>query len=299
MKKTIKLGGSFEGVIATGPFQNARPGFYLEETIEFTPLGPEIPSDAEIIARVKHLQEKCYELFKEAERNAIKERIENERKDFRFRKLPSGKIVPSVTTILNFDKDFDMPPDELSQYAAWGTCAHGVINEYWKTLLKDKKGVWKKPQDIEGIYAEFVTVMRGSLLLNFEDLIDFPAYLLKYPFECKGYGIEVYNEEHEYAGELDYWGIPGPDKDWKSVYTLVDAKRTPTKEHFLQTAAYSKAKPYDSSLPWPERFEQMMLMPLRSETKQGFSKPTVNSEIDRAFELFLNKRKKCRQRYGV
>lgn len=285
MKRTIKIGGSFEGVIATGPFQNMRPGFFVEETLEGD------LTDEQIFQRQKELQERSYRNFQEAEHNAAVQRINNERKDFRWRKLPNGKLVPSVTSILSFDKDFDIPPHELSQYASWGTVNHARINHYWKT------GVWEKPQNLEGVYADFVIVKRGSLMLDM-DCIDFPAYLKKYPFVCKGYGIEVYNEEFEYAGELDYWGIPEESKECKAVPTLADAKRTPDKEHFLQTAAYAKAKPLPG-IEWPDKFEQMMLLPLQNKTQQGFSKPLVSGEVDRAFEMFLSKRKKFRQRYGV
>ena len=248
-------------------------------------------TDESLVVRTKQLQSRCYELFKDAEREAIKERIESERKDFRWHKLPSGKIAPSVSSICSFDKDFDMPPHELSQYASWGTCFHAQITEFWKTKT------WKDPKDIEGAYADFVIVKRGSLMLDLSG-IDFPAYLKKYPFDCKGYGVRIYNEEFEYAGEIDYWGVPQEDKDWQAVPTMVDAKRTPDKSHFLQIAAYSKGKPYENVL-WPDKFQQMMQLPLQNKTQQGFSKPIISTEIDRAFELFLSKRKKFRERFGI
>ena len=65
MKRTVRLGGTISGVIATGSYQNLRPGFTWEETIE----GCEATDD-ELQARIELMYGKCFTMLKEAEQKA-------------------------------------------------------------------------------------------------------------------------------------------------------------------------------------------------------------------------------------
>ena len=70
-------------------------------------------------------------------------------------------------------------------------------------------------------------------------------------------------------------------------------KRTPEKaKNFQLIAAYSK-------LDGMEPVEQMMVVPLNDKTEQGFSKPIIETNVEKYFELFLFKRKEFQKVYGI
>ena len=78
--RTIKIGGSYSGKISTGSYENANPGFYVDETIDDCQM-----TDAQVAERLAFWNKMCFDKFKEAEQDAIRERIERERRDLLLR----------------------------------------------------------------------------------------------------------------------------------------------------------------------------------------------------------------------
>uniref|UniRef100_A0A6M3J4X9 Uncharacterized protein n=1 Tax=viral metagenome TaxID=1070528 RepID=A0A6M3J4X9_9ZZZZ len=280
MKRTIKIQASVQGVISTGSYQNLRPGYLIEETIEECDYDQDL-----IVAQTKDLYEKCYGLLREAEQKAIAERIQRERADLRFRLSPtSGKELPSVTSIINFDADFFVSAEDLTQYASQGQICHARVAEYIRS------GKWVEPKTIDSIWTDIVIITKGSLKLSL-DSGDFPAFLEKYPISDMKNGEVIYNEEHGYSGELDFIGIP-KFKDALEIPTVFDVKRTVDKiKGGMQVAAYSKAK----------GIKQAILIPLNNKTDQGYSKPTVFNEqqLEGYWKMFLSKREEFKKRYSI
>ena len=277
MKRTLKIGAGFEAVIPTGSYQNQRPSFYIEETFE-----TETMTDEELFQRQKTLQEKIYDNFKQAEQKAIVERIEKERSDFRFYTSPSGKSLPSVTSIINYDADFFISPEELRQYSSIGNIIHGQVYEFIKT------GKWKEPKEIESLWTDILIVKKGSLQLDW-DSVSFTGFLEKYPIANKKNAEAIFNDVDEYAGTPDFYGVP-QFKEAKEIYTVFDVKRTPDRhKNFMQMAAYAK----------PNNIKQMVIVPLSDKTQQGFSKPIVSEDVEGFYQMFLQKRKEFKKRYGA
>lgn len=287
MKKTIKISGSFEGVVATGPYQNQRPGFLAEETFEVEVAEGE-NIDELIFSRQKELQERSYQNFKDAEQKAIVERIERERKDFRWYKLSSGETVPSVTSVINFDADFFEAPHLLREYAAQGSIFHALVSNYFQT------GKWAEAKDLPECWVDLVIVSKGELKLPVEGF-NFPGFLEKYPVKAQSWDKVVLNEKDRYGGTLDFFGMTERE-DGKDVLTICDIKRTPDKfRGFMQTAAYAKALEVEGF-----KVQRMWLIVANPDkTAQGFSKPVVSDEIDKYYALFLAKRADFRRRYGI
>ena len=285
----IKVSSSYSGVIATGSYENSRPSFSAEVEED---LGSNLSSADEINfikLRQIMLHEICYQQFKEVEQQMIVERINKERKDIRFRKAPNGKQYPSVTSILNYDADFNMPAHQLQQYASVGSITHSRIKEF----ISSSK--WLEPKLIKECWGDIVIVTKGDLNL---DVVEgnFPAFLEEYPIEEMKNGEAVFNIEHEYSGEYDFIGIPRGGK-WaklgaEPILTLFDVKRTIDEEkNFCQESAYADC--------FIDKPRQIITIPINGKTKQGYSTPLVTKKLDYYFTIFLNKRKEFRKRYGV
>ena len=278
--RQVKISGSISGTIATGPYQNLKPGFAWEEVIDDCSM-----TDEEIEERITMLYEKCGEQLRRAEQVAIVERIARERADFRFKRSPAtGKMLPSVTSVINFDTDFFVSPEDLQQYASQGNITHARVKEYIAS------GEWKDPKDINEVWADLVILKKGSLQLD-PDSGDFPGFLKKHPISEMVNGERGFNDEYEYTGEPDFTGTPG----WEgidAVPTVFDVKRTAVKvKNGMQLAAYSKLV----------GAKQGVIIPLNDKTKANFSKPVVYTEADLAgyWEMFCRKREDFRKRYGA
>lgn len=276
----IKVSAGFTGVIATGSFQNARPSYTAEVEYDIEDGLPEDTSKH--IEKVqKQLQKICYQNFKQDEVSQIVERINRERADFRF-----YEGLPSVTSIIGWDADFFMPPQELTQYASQGNLIHAQVEHFIKT------GKWIEAKDVEGTWADIVILKKGSLHLNVEGW-DFPAFLKKHPLEKMENGEKVISKKHKFAGTPDIQACY-----YKGLKTLADVKRTPDKlKGFKQTAAYIIAKEEMGETP----YEQMMLIPLNDKTAQGYSKPLICGKegIAQYKAMFLKDREAFGKRFGV
>lgn len=279
MKRTVRLGGSIQGVIATGSFANLRPGFTWEETIEDCEM-----SESEIIEKIKQMYGNCFNMLKEAEQKAIIERIQRERKDLRFLISPSMNILPSVTSIINYDIDFFVPPEELTQYASQGNIIDSKVKRFIKT------GEWVLGKDIKENWTDIIILTKGSLRLDV-DVGDFPAFLKKYPISDMKVGERFFFDEEGYCGEPDFFGVP----DWKDVEkipTIFDVKRTAQKvKNGMQVSAYAKKF----------NIQQAIIIQLSDKTGQGFSKPIVydREKLEGYYQMFKAKQVEFKKRYNI
>jgi len=278
MKKTIEVGASFGGKIPTGSYENMNPNFFAKEVFEFE--GTEEEIQDLIKRRQDDLHKLCLSNFEAVAIQARIQKIQNDRKDFRWYEKDGEKFI-SVTSILNYDVDFYVDENELKQYAAQGT----VIDARVKHLIKT--GEWVDASKIEGITSELFILKTGSLKLSLE-AGDFPAFLKKHPLDDMKVGEPIFNLEHRYAGTPDIICKSG------GLLTVADVKRNVTTEnkikYLMQTAAYAKGL---------SGIQQLILIPLNDKTEQGFSKPIITTEVDRYFDLFLAKRNEFRKIYGI
>lgn len=282
MKKKITISGSVSGTIATGSFQNLKPTFTWEETFEN--FGAEM-TDIAIQSRRKELYDMSYSLLKDAENKAIIERIQQERADLRFVASPtSGKSLPSATSIINYDADFFVSPEDLRQYASQSQIVHAKVGHYIDT------GNWVEAKELADIWTDMVIVTKGSLKLPLETG-DFPGFLKKYPIEKMENGYRGFDDTIGYCGEFDFKGLP-KFKEVESTLTVFDIKRTPSKiKDGMQLAAYCNLV----------NAKQGIIVPLNDKTQAGYSKPIIYSgeELEGYFKMFLQKRKDFKKRYSI
>jgi len=281
----IKVGSSFSGKISTGPYENANPGFYADIEYSLPEQTPMQGINESIKKNQIGLHDICLKNFKDAEQSAIVERITKERKSFRFYKQPSGKQAPSVTSIINFDADFYVDENELTQYASQSSITPAQISKYWET------GKWVEPKEIKEVLTDLLIIHKGSLKLQPLEF-NFKGFLTKYPFKIRTWDRTVHNEEHLYSGTMDYEGLC-VESPTLEINTICDAKRTVDKiKAFMQMAAYAKCKGM-------ENVTQLMAIPIKCDNKQGFSKPETTTDIDKYFALFLDKRRDFQKRYRI
>ncbi len=283
MKRKIKISGSVSGVIATGSYANLRPSFAWEEELEYSMDKP--VSDTDIQHRRKQLYEMSFSLLKEAESKALIERIEREREDLRFVAHPvTGKISPSVTSIINYDADFFVSAEDLRQYCSQGNVIDMRVRRYIAT------GTWVEAKDIKDAWSDIVILKKGSLGLG-TDVSDFPAFLEKYPIADMKTMDRLFDESGLFNGEIDFIGVPD-FKGAKKIPTVCDVKRTPDKiKNGLQLAGYCKMT----------GAKQGIIVPLSGKTNQGYSKPIVYNEeqLEGYYKMFLTKRENFKSRYGI
>ena len=277
MGKIVKISGGISATIATGSYQNLKPAFLWEETLTDCEL-----TDKEIRDRIQTLYNKSFALLKEAEQKATVERINRERKDIRF-----YDGYPSITSIIGWDAEFYISPEDLAQYASQGNLTHTQVVHFITTSK------WVEPKDIEGTWADIVILKKGKLQLSLSGW-DFPAFLKQYPLEKMENGVTVKSHKHKFAGTPDIRKCFYQDKK-----TLADVKRTPDKlKNFKQMAAYILAEEEQGEKP----YDQMMIIPLNNKTKQGFSKPIIcegRDKIKQYQDMFLRDRQNFKARFGV
>lgn len=278
----VKISAGFTGVIATGSYENARPSYITEIELDL----PDDLTPIQIIERIKEEQQKlqgiCYDNFKKDEETQTIERINRERQDMRF-----YDGYPSVTSIIGWDVDYFVSPEELVQYASQGNLIHAQVTHYITTQK------WVEPKEIEGTWADIVILKRGKLQLPINGW-DFPAFLKKYPLEKMENGKVVKSNKHKFAGTPDIRICYYDEKK-----TLADVKRTPDKiKNFKQISAYILAEEEMGEKP----YEQMMIIPLNDKTGQGFSKPIVcegGDKIKQYQDMFLRDREHFKKRFGI
>jgi hypothetical protein len=288
MKRKIKISGSVSGVIATGSYANLRPSFTWEEEFDIKEEVSVVAMDeADIIiqARRQKLYEMSFALLKQAESKALIERIEREREDLRFVAHPeTGKISPSVTSIINFDADFFVSAEDLRQYASQGSITHARVNHYIAT------GEWVEAKQIKDVWVDMLILKKGSLKLPC-DVGDFPGFLDKHKIVNMQTKDRIFSEDGLFNGELDFTGEP-EFKGSIAINTVFDVKRTPDKvKNGMQLSAYCKMA----------NCKQGIIVLLNDKTGQGYSKPIVYGEdaLKGYFSMFMKKREEFRKRYGI
>lgn len=293
MKRTIEISASFTGKISTGQFENESPYFAAKETVEMD--NEFVDTDTYIDIRQKALKEICYNQFKQHAEIAYQEKVAKSYANIRFYDAGNGQKYPSVTSIIGMDDNFFMPPDELSQYGARGTVIHKQI----ELFLKD--GVWREPKDIPEVAFAVMTVIKGTLGLQLDD-VNFVNFYRDYPFVVIAQEKEIINHEHKYGGRLDLLvtiDAKNPGK-WDKIEgiqydtpTILDVKTSATLDHlkgFTQQAAYAMTDP---------AVKQIGLIHLTKDNVCGYAKPKVSNKIEHYWSIFLNKRGQFSQRYGV
>lgn len=280
MAKTIKIGASFSGKISTGQYENANPGFYVEEILDNCDL-----TDDQIFERQQHLHNRVYDQFKQHEQRAIIERVQKEREDIRFYQK-DGMNLPSVTSILDFDADFWHTEEEMKEY-----CAQGALIDYQsRHFIRTKK--WVPVDQITEAWTDLLIVKKGKLKLTTSGW-DFPSFVKEYQLTNLKEVPAVYSTKYKYAGTPDFACI------YKKKNALCDWKRTKIPVRTLmQLAAYDQA--YFET--FGKRFDVLMGVILNSKTKQGFSEPLVETrrqKINGYLKMFLEKRSAFERRYGA
>lgn len=294
MKRQIEVSASFTGKISTGQFENESPYFSAKEIIEIEDIPtPEI--DRIIEARQSELKDICYGQFKKHAEIAYQEKVAKAYQNIRFYDASNGQKYPSVTSIINMDENFFTPPDELAQMAARGTIIHKQV----ELFLKD--GKWRDAKDIPEVAFQLMTVVKGTLGLSIDD-VNFPAFFKEYPFKVLKQEETVINHESKYAGRFDILAVIESSNKGKwdkvegvifDVPTLLDVKTGASLDKlkgFTQQAAYAKTD---------ESIKQIGLIHLTKENQCGYAKPSLSSKIEHYLNIFLTKRQKFAERYGV
>ena len=274
----IKISSGFSGKIPTGSYQNSAPAFSAEVETEIDLKGDALRLEIDDIQ--KQLQKICYENFKIVADSAKIEKIKNDLKGFRFYKTEKGEY-PSVTTVIDPEFKAWCSEDELAMSRAEGNINHARAYHFIKT------GEWVDVKKLEGVAADLL-MCKGRIV----DGWDFPAFLKKYPMLGIKNGpskpeAPIINHDARYAGKHDGECV------YADVPTVFDFKRTPDRDkNFTQMAAYAKCLGM-------EHIKQMMIIPCNPDNAQGFSKPIVSDQIDKYFEVFMEKRKTFEEAYGV
>jgi len=293
MKRTIEISASFTGKISTGQFENEQPGFFAKEIIELE--GDNDLANMLINLRQSELKDICYAQFKQHAEIAYQEKVAKAYANIRFYDAGNKQKYPSVTSIINMDENFFTPPDELSQMAARGTIIHKQV----ELFLKD--GIWRDAKDIPEIAPYVMTVIKGTLGLQFDD-VSFINFFKDYPFKVIEQEKVIINHTHKYAGRFDILAVIESSNKGKwdkiegvqyDVPTLLDVKTGASLDKakgMTQQAAYAHTD---------ESIKQIGLIHLTKENVCGFAKPAISNKLEHYWSIFLNKRAKFTERYGV
>ncbi len=284
MKRKITIYANFAGVLPTGEFQNSRPSFGATEEFDLE-YQDEKEIDFVIEERQRHLHAICYKNFLgEAEKAKI-QKIKADLKNFRFYPTANGEEYPSVTTVAGFDEVWNVSDNDLKQYAAQGNLIDAEIRNYVET----KK--WVSSSELPNCVADRYVLKTGSLGLALEGW-SWTGFLEKYPLKgLKCHKKPLFNHRYRYAGTPDLEGL------YKGIPTLVSLKRSKNDtKNFIQDSAYAKCEGM-------EHIKQIMVVGFKPEAdggnKQGFTRPSITDQIDKYFELFIDKRNNFQKIYGV
>ncbi len=275
----IKVSSSFGGKLPVGDYANMSPSFFAEVELE-----ADAANFLDVIeAEQKKLHSVCFKNFKLVADVAKVEKIKNDFKSFRFYKTEFGEY-PSVSTVNEPEFKSWVSDEDLRICTSEGNIKHARIYHYIKT------GKWVDPKELEGVANDLV-VCQG---LFFDDF-DFPALLEKHPILDMKNGAPIYNHKDRLAGTPDFRGLYpyGGEKGARLAKTLFDAKRTPDKiKNFSQMGGYKTCEGL-------EDIEQFAILPIHPDNAQNFSKPIITTAVDKFVEIFLNKRRKFLEVYGI
>lgn len=278
--RKIELGGSMEALVSTGPFENQRVFFHFKECLEGE------FSDAELVTKQRTLYKThVSDLVEEQEKELTIKAVQKEFKHLRIMQCPiCGKKKPSVTTVRDFDsKGFFCTDQELDVAIALG-CIQDLRGRHFVST-----GDWKDAKDIETCWPHLVTLKKYSVDPSQANAFNFPAFLKKYPIKDMKVGERLWDCENEITFEPDFFGTP--EGDWaENVPTVFDWKRNVDKLSAMTQMSVCAKK---------LGLTQMVAIPVNGETAQGFSKPVVSKDVNGYFEIFMDKRRAFRKRYGL
>lgn len=282
----VEVVASFTGTIETGSYSNEKPFFSLKEIWS---------GEINVEERQLELQKICYDQFKRHAEVAYQEKLAKTYRNIRFYDGKDNLKYPSVTSIINWDKDFHIPPDELKQYGARGTIIHKQVEIFLST------GKWKEPSDIPEVYPDLVTVKRGSLGLE-ADNVDFRQFYKDYPFKVIELETTVLNHDLHYGGRQDIkCTIESKNKGkWDKIKdvlydvpTILDVKSSTTLDKtsgLKQQTAYWNCQ---------DDVQQVGLIHLTKENKCGYAKPVIIQDKEKYWHLFLKDLEDFKNRYGI
>lgn len=283
MKRKIVISSSYSGVIPVAEYANARPGFSAQEEFEIE-FSDKKELDMIIEERQRELMAICLQNFTQEADKARIQKIKNDLKNFRFYTV-DGEEFPSVTSIQNYDKVFEVSDSDLRQYASQGNIYDAEVRNYIKT------GVFKPSSELLECTADRHIIKTGSLQLSLEPC-KIVEFLEKFPIKkLRVHEEPLVNRQYRYAGVPDLIG------EYDGLETLVSIKRTKNpKENFIQESAYAKCEGMG-------KIKQALVIELKNEAdggnKCGYAKPSVTQELDKFFELFLYRRNEVKKIYGV
>ena len=291
MKRAIEISASFSGKISTGSYENENPFFSLKESIEEDQF---LITDDWIKERQKQLHSICYQQFKQRADVSYAERIAKTYQNIRFYDGANGKKYPSVTSVIGWDEDFYVSPEQLAQYGARGSVIDKQVELYLNT------GEWKEPKDIPEIYPDLVILKNGSLGLVVDD-VDFLTFFKEYPFKVIGLQTTHLNHEYCYGGTSDIkCVIESANKGkWEKVEgviydepTILDVKSgAMDKTKFMkQVTAYAHCS---------NDVKQIGIIHLNKENKCGYAKPIIETNLEKYWTLFKRDRENFKKRYGI
>lgn len=263
--KEITVGLS--GVIPVAAYENLRPSFSI--TVE-----PVNENPKEVVAV---LQQYLHEVFEHESNRGKADLIDKQYENIRFYEK-DGKKYPSVTSILNWGKEWPVTADELQQYASRGNIVEALINGFLET------GKWPDPLEMLSLREDVSILMSGSLGFNWE-MCSHKAFMKVYADKIKVEAFQetVFNEENLYAGTYDILGTFG------GIRSIMDIKSGGY--DMRQLAAYAICE---------ENVEQLVVLPVGPTiNKCGCKKPVVRTTIQSEFREFLKARAKFKQRFGI
>lgn len=266
--KIKELRHGVQAVISTGPYENQRESFDVLATIK---------EDENPDTCMKILEDFNHRRLDMAVNKAKINLIEQQYLNIRFREK-DGKKYPSVTSILDFDKDWYITQDELAQYAARGNIIHHLVYEYLKT------GKWVEPLNVPELKEDISIVMSGSLGLNWKDC-SHREFFEKHRQKMTVWSHEqvVFNKEQFYCGQYDIEGL------WDGAPAILDIKSGVGQ--LPQLAAYAVCL---------KDIQRLVILKVgKTDNKCGYMKPVITDDIQGEFKKFLIERKKFRERFGV
>jgi hypothetical protein len=290
LKRDITIGLEMRGLYSSGEFENesVRPILSLTyKDIESLPENGIIEKDIEdaLIVQVK-MTERLRNLLRLQEQISWQKRQEKiYNHQIRWYDLPSGKRVPSVTSIIRWggpDEKQWVSDEQFEGLGARGTVGDLILQKFIETEE------WLEPDRIPEARVHLMKMKQ----LKVEMTGDLPAFVEKYKVKFTKGHFKVFSTEHEYGGEPDcictFDGGPA---------TLADLKwYNPTEEQlvkvFVQIAAYWKASEIQC--------DQGAVIPIHGRTKQGFSQPMIREKeaLEKYFQIFLSYRETFRERFG-
>ena len=259
---------SLSGVIPVAAYENLRPVFSI--TVE--PINGEEPE--KIIAE---LQAYLHTVFENESNRGKADLIDKQYANIRFYEK-DGKKYPSVTSILNWDKEWHVTDDELRQYASRGNIVEHLIQSYLMTTE------WEDPTQVPSLREDVSILMSGSMMMTWEQCshVEFMKQYRK-KIEVTSFQGKIFNDEALYAGTYDIYGR------YDGIWSIMDIKHG--QFDMRQLAAYAICE---------KDIEQLVILPVGpTDNKSGYKRPVVCDTIQKEFEEFLKARAKFKQRFGI